>query len=127
MDPAAINAALSHDVKRPVDISADFDRWSSYARPVDFQLEAYAPICIRAPQVSNRIRAQSGLFTLHGSNLYPLDYYTVTRPLLTKILIPDAAAKSMRAELFHLGITPSFVFPDSDGVAKEVREIEEVH
>ena len=54
----------------------------------------------------------------------PLDYYTVTRPLITKILIPNDAAIRIRQELHILGITPSFVFPDLDGVAREVKENE---
>jgi hypothetical protein len=123
MNPTKINQELHIDVSAPVDVAAEYDRWHPYSRPMEFG-EAYAPICIVAPQVSPRIRAQAGLFTLHGANLEPLDYYMVTRPLIKKILIPHSAALTIRAELHSLGITPSFIFPDLDGVAREVRENE---
>lgn len=127
MNPRKINQELQIGVADPVDVAAEYDRWHPYSRPMDTnggEINTYAPICIVAPQVSHRIRAQSGLFTLHGTNLEPLDHYVATRPLISKILIPHSAALTIRAELHTLGITPSFIFPDLDGVAREVRENE---
>lgn len=127
MNPTKINSELHVGVSDPVDVAAKYDHWYPYSRPMEIkggEFDTYAPVCIVAPQVSPRIRAQAGLFTLHGANLYPLDYYTVTRPLFSKILIPHSAARSIRRELHTLGITPSFIFPDLDGVAREVRENE---
>ncbi|EPG2415757.1 TPA: FRG domain-containing protein [Stenotrophomonas maltophilia] len=126
MNPERINAELHVDVTTPVDVAQDYETWHPYTRPMSSasEMSTYAPLCILAPQISPRIRAQAGLFSLHGSNLEPLDYYTVTRPLITKILIPNDAAIRIRQELHILGITPSFVFPDLDGVAREVKENE---
>lgn len=127
MNPRQINEEFHVHIAAPVDIAANYDYWQPYSRPMSIHTEdfdTYGPICIEAPQISPRIRAQSGLFTLHGSNLYPIDYYTVTRPLLTKILISAKDAIQMRSQLYNLGITSSFIFPGLDGVAKEVRENE---
>lgn len=126
MNPEKINAALHVDVTAPVDVAENYETWHPYTRPMSIptKINTYAPLCILAPQVSPRIRAQAGLFSLHGTNLEPLDYYVVTRPLITKMLIPRDAAIRIRQELHILGVTPSFVFPDLDGVAREVKENE---
>ena len=127
MNPKRINNVMHPGISEPVDVAAEYDHWHPYLRPMQIEaseFDTYPPICIVAPQISPRIRAQAGLFTLHGTNLDPLDYYVVTRPLLSKILIPHSAALTMRDELHILGITPSFIFPDLDGVAREVRENE---
>jgi len=127
MNPRKINGQLHSRITEPVDISADYERWRAYSRPTELasdEFDTYPPICLEAPQISPRIRSQAGLFTLHGANLYPLDYYLVTRPLLTKLLVPNDAAVKIRSELYMLGVTPSFIFPDLDGVAKDVRETE---
>lgn len=84
IDPGAINNE-SLDTLDSVDISAAQDQWAHYLDPASSE-KAYAPICVTAPHVTPRIRAQSGVFTLHGSNVWPLDYYDVMRPLITKIL-----------------------------------------
>lgn len=127
MNPTKMNQTLHDGVRDPVDVAAKYDHWYPYSRPMEIksgEINTYPPICIVAPQVSQRIRAQAGLFTLHGTNLEPLDFYTVTRPLISKILIPHSAALTIRSELHTVGITPSFIFPDLDGVAREVRENE---
>ena len=65
MDPGAINEQ-AHDISDPVDVAADPERWAAYLHPTNSGLEAYSPICVLAPHVSSRIRAQSGVFTLMG-------------------------------------------------------------
>ena len=127
MNPTKMNQTLHDGVRNPVDVAAEYDHWHPYSRPMEInsgEINTYPPICIVAPQVSQRIRAQAGLFTLHGTNLEPLDFYTVTRPLISKILIPHSAALTIRDELHIVGVTPSFIFPDLDGVAREVHENE---
>jgi hypothetical protein len=127
INPIKVNEALHVGISDPVDVACDFEQWGSYCRPMESKsspISTYAPICITAPQVSPRIRAQSGLFTLHGSNIWELDYYTVLRPLITKILIPYDAAFAIQSQLHSFGITESFIFPDLDGVAREIRSEE---
>lgn len=55
---------------------ADYCYWEAYTRPTTLSSEHfddYAPLCITAPQLSPRIRAQSGLFTIHGRDVNPHD------------------------------------------------------
>jgi hypothetical protein len=127
MNPRALNKAFHTNIADPVDIAANYAHWEPYSRPMDIptqNFDTYGPVCIVAPHVSPRIRAQSGQFTLHGTNLDPIDYYNDARPLLTKVLIAFGDAVRVRSELSTVGITPSFIFPGLDGVAKEVRENE---
>jgi hypothetical protein len=121
VNPEKLNEALHPFIKSPIDVAEHYEAWQHYVRPMEGDTNTYAPICITAPQISPRIRAQSGLFTLHGSNIHAIDYYTVCRPLITKLLIPHSVALSIQAELHRFGITESFIFPDLDGVAREIR------
>ncbi|MCW8931000.1 MAG: FRG domain-containing protein [Gammaproteobacteria bacterium] len=107
----------------PIDVVENFNDWSHYIRPMESG-SAYSPICVLASHISPRIRAQSGIFTLHGSNIWPIDYYDVLRPLIHKIFIPYNIATIIKNELSVIGITRSFIFPDLDGVSLEIKEQE---
>lgn len=120
MEPARVNEIM-HDISHAVDVSEHWEKWHPYVRPtVKSDICTYSPICIVAPHVSPRIRAQSGTFTLHGGNIWALDYYTQLRSLLHKILISKQHAEHVREQLSLLGMTASYIYPDLDGVAREV-------
>ncbi|MGM3412093.1 FRG domain-containing protein [Ralstonia holmesii] len=128
MNPNKVNSEMHENIHEVVDIAHDFDRWKPYSRPTQLASEhfdTYPPLCITAPQLSPRIRAQSGLFSIHGTNIEPLDHYTVIRPLLTKILIPFESAIVIQKELRQFGISESFIYPGLDSVAKDVKADEE--
>jgi hypothetical protein len=120
MDPHAVNHKL-HDIHGVVDIASE-ERWQPYARPtVQSNLSTYAPICIVAPHNTSRIRAQSGTFTLHGHNVWAIDYYDDLRPLLHKIFVPYAHLATIQDDLVGVGFSTSSIFPDLEGVAREVK------
>lgn len=123
INPSKINKA-SIGVDYPIDISQDYESWSHYSRPMEAEASTYSPISILAPHSSPRIRAQSGTFTLHGSNIWALDFYEVLRPLISKIFIPYNEANKIRDQLSILGITRSFVFPGLDGICEEIKQLE---
>jgi hypothetical protein len=120
LEPAQVNKVV-HNISDAVDVSEYWEEWHPYARPtMKSKIDTYLPICIVAPHSSPRIRAQSGTFTLHGSNIWALDYYVALRPLLHKILISKQHAERVRGQLSLLGMTTSYIYPDLDGVAREV-------
>ncbi len=123
IDPGEINAAICN-VPDPIDISDDPDRWAHYLDPAAHMIDAYAPICVVAPHISPRIRAQSGVFTLHGANVWPIDYYSVFRPLITKIFIPYTATDKIAKSLAKVGISRSFIYPGLDSIARDVSATE---
>jgi hypothetical protein len=123
INPSKINNE-SIGLGYPIDISQGYESWNHYARPMDAKVSTYSPIAIVAPHTSPRIRAQSGTFTLHGSNIWALDDYEVLRPLIYKIFIPYNEANKIRSQLSTLGITRSFIFPDLDGISEEIKQQE---
>lgn len=124
INPHKVNRAMHADIAEVVDVSADYERWEAYTRPTELfseHFDNFSPLCITAPQLSPRIRAQSGLFTIHGRDVNPLDWFSVVRPLITKILIPHEKAPVIWQQLRHFGFTKSFIYPGLDSVAHDVR------
>lgn len=123
IDPGALNKE-ARGVSDPIDIAANPERWEGYLNLGGLGLKEYLPICVVAPHITSRIRAQSGAFTLHGSNVWPIDYYDVIRPLITKIFIPFTATRSIKRSLNMVGITHSFIYPSLDTIAHDIAEAE---
>lgn len=124
INPNEINGKL-HNIRYPIDVSAEHDKWESYTYPTHRRANnTYFPLCILAPHISPRIRCQSGTFTLHGANIWALDYYTELQPLIHKIFIPYSNAAKICQELHSIGITASFIYPDLDGLSREIKEQE---
>lgn len=71
-----------------------------------------------SPQVvSNRISAQTGLFTVHPSPFLPLNHIDNK---LSRIVIKSEAAESLRRHLSIYGIHRQSLFPDLDGLAQHI-------
>ncbi len=74
-----------------------------------------------SPKLKNkRLTAQKGVFVLFN-NEEPLEISVKDSKYLTKIEIPQEKAVSIKNELYNLGITPSFVYPDFMGLAEEIK------
>ena len=119
IDPGQL-IETTHDVRAPIDIAEASGDWDCYLAPVAADMRAYFPICVTAPHSTDRIRAQSGAFTLHGANIWALDYYTALRPMITKIILPSSVSIEVRASLARLGMTRGFIYADLDSIAKNV-------
>ncbi|OBQ67807.1 FRG domain-containing protein [Mesorhizobium erdmanii] len=122
IDPGEINALVCQ-ISDPIDIASEPERWAHYLQPTD-NPGAYFPICVVSPHISSRIRSQSGVFTLHGSNIHPLDWYDVIRPGITKVFIPYASTKNVLSGLHKVGVTKSFIYPGLDSIATDVKFVE---
>jgi hypothetical protein len=121
IDPCEINRT-AHGQPSTVDIARSEEAWRHYLDPMSHaQVSNYSPVCVTAPHISPRIRSQSGTFTLHGSNIWPLDYYSALRPLITKIFLPNTAAKRILESLENAGVNRSFIYPGLDSIAIDVR------
>lgn len=123
LDPGAINNVTCKS-SDPIDISGAADQWAHYLDPAAHTIDAYAPICVVAPHISPRIRAQSGVFTLHGANIWPIDYYTVFRPMIAKIFIPYTSTNSIMRSLEKIGMNRSFIYPGLDSIARDISAAE---
>lgn len=105
----------------------------------DLQLEGYkpgstsanmnrAPAAIYGTHNSPRIVAQRGVFTISGTDVTPLedlgDPSALTPGLLDEIRVTEAKIPSVLKELRDTGFTESMIFPDLQGLARELSALE---
>jgi hypothetical protein len=67
------------------------------------------------PHLSPRISAQDGIFTVHPVPRVPLLSENVSR-----LLIPAKHRSKFRRILYSYGVTPARLFPDLDGLTREI-------
>ncbi len=81
------------------------------------------PIAINPPNVTPRISAQRGCFTAHGwmSDGLSAIYKRSKSPRLVQLRVSDSAAEAIKSELKVAGISEATLFPDLDGLAREIR------
>jgi FRG domain-containing protein len=83
------------------------------------------PVCIFGTHNSARIVSQRGVFTVFGKKIMPMeDTYTkhsFPQDCLIKLILPKENILSLLNSLISLGTTDSVVYPDLEGLAKEVR------
>lgn len=103
-------------------ICEDVDKWDHYFNPMHKNgSDNFLPIAVQSNHIDTRIKSQSGHFTLHGKNIWPLDYYEDLRAILSKIFIPFESIPQILKDLRGIGITESFIYPGLDSLAKEVK------
>jgi hypothetical protein len=82
------------------------------------------PIALYGVHNSPRIVAQRGAFLLFGKDTAPADQQTdllAEDGLLQRVMIKGAAKRAMFLDLFNIGISDSVVYPDLDGLGREIR------
>jgi hypothetical protein len=86
------------------------------------------PIAIYPRRTDRRMTAQHSTFTLHGNIPTALEHMHELRQLLDKYLvrvlidISDGGIDRFKRDLTTLGIRNSSVFPDLEGIAKDICE-----
>jgi hypothetical protein len=97
---------------------------------VDYLPEAYSakplprlPATLRPPHIDQRIAVQLSAFTIHGSN--PDGLLKVAErdrhARLVRLRIPKGKAKTIWGELDLCGVSETTVFPDLEGLARELK------
>lgn len=79
------------------------------------------PVAIDPPHIGHRVGAQRSHFTIHGTDrkgLIRLANQKQSR--IAKIVIPKAAVPEMRVDLFTCGISDTTLFPDLEGLSREL-------
>jgi hypothetical protein len=99
-------------------------RWDA-VRASLMDLEKSKPLlsmAVRPPWVSLRMFAQRSLFTLHGSRNIPIEAYPFVRKNspLCRIVIPYEQQGDVMVGLRACGTTETTIFPDLDGLAREL-------
>ena len=96
-----------------------------YDTPQIEKLDQISTMCVHVPtHVSPRIAAQRGCFTVHPlpggkGSFTPLE--EVGDLWLHKVIIPNAQRPKIKAELDAIGINYASLFPDLDGLARQIK------
>jgi hypothetical protein len=114
--------------KKPSDM--DEDDWDRLYLPTDKE-DAKEPL-LRTPEtpmlwdsshVTRRFAAQRSRFMIFGTDPLWLQNMEKKRgALLVSITIPQASVSRIRQELRDAGITESVIYPDLDGLGRELRQ-----
>lgn len=83
--------------------------------PADFPSDV---IAMYPPKSNERLLVQGGMFTFH-KKLEPLE--NIFPDLLLKIEIDKTQVASVKRHLYFNGVKESHLFPDLDGLAREIR------
>lgn len=83
------------------------------------------PVALYGAHNSPRIVAQRGVFIIFGQNMMPMEklyvYKKYPKNCLIKVILDRKTLPNMRKAILSHGITESVVFPDLEGLAKEIR------
>jgi len=103
-------------------IKTDFIDPNEITKPFEHQLVGlFSP-----PHVSQRIRAQGGVFTIQPDPWQPLN--ALLRPgAVLKYRIPYEARETIRTELRLFGVHHASIFPDLDGLSAYLQQILSEH
>ena len=82
------------------------------------------PLVLEFPQITRRVAAQRSRFMVFGSSASWLRKWT-TRADATvwRIAIPKSSVATMKIQLRDAGITESVIFPDLDGLGRELDQL----
>lgn len=87
------------------------------------------PVAMYGGKYDKRMCRQSGNFTVHGTMVWPLDYYEVSDEFLLKIEISEKLSEEIRTYLLAFGINDKSIYVSKDikdEMAKEARKINEI-
>jgi hypothetical protein len=87
------------------------------------------PVAIYPPQKNNRMRSQTGWFTMFGQDTRPLEAQFDPQEypgLIRKVEIPHEAIPAAREFLTDAGINEASIYPDLDGFAAYLRSLYQI-
>ena len=128
--PASMNAAAKSGPGRKVPMSSapvfrDYAISDLDANPIIRTVSAAEPLAVRPSRSTPRIVAQKGMFTIHGRDRMSLNNYSFGRQGETEwldgIIIPAESRKHVKKDLLLAGVSYSSLFPDLDGLCREIQ------
>jgi len=120
LNPHGLNLAYSHTEE---DTLAPGDNLHLFAPAfLDGSAETNSVLALRPIEDNPRVISQNSVFTIH-SDRRPLNKTKELNKLLIRFRIPGAAKKTLRNDLYKLGIKESSLFPDLDHLASELKTL----
>jgi len=128
LDPWALNRLTIGQATIPASSSRMFDTYALNLEKSPYQrhISANLPVAIRPLQNNPRMIAQKGTFTIFGRRRRPLDEFALAssrrgrRRFLEPILISGNHRKGLLCQVILSGITESVLFPELDGLSREL-------
>lgn len=125
LDPEAWNGHALRHISFSGILGAGDDALNGYQPASDVRRLNKNPVALHAMHNSQRIVAQRGTFTIFGSNTAPMerifDEDGFPADSLEKVVLLQASLAGIFSSLLKVGITDSVVFPDVEGLAKELK------
>jgi hypothetical protein len=82
------------------------------------------PLVLDMPHISRRVAAQRSQFIIFGTDPFWLsENLKKSRIPIAEIIVDGHARDKIRLELRDTGITESVIFPDLDGLGREMRQL----
>ena len=110
---------FTHPDKNVINIGSESINAAWEARPSRIKL----PVAIRPTNVHTRMTAQKSCFTVHGEAKESLCVLLEGKDILKKYIIDDKNSEKMLDELRQSGISERTLFPDHDGLAKDLTRL----
>jgi hypothetical protein len=127
LDPIAWNrAVLDHISYTDGVLVASDERRNAHKPGVKENVFSKKPVAMYGSYNSPRIVAQRGTFMVFGSDVSPMESVkagtaSITDEVLCKLVIPGGKVHAFLKSLTSIGYTDSVIFPDLDGLAREIR------
>ena len=122
LDPVNWNrSALSHINFQGGIVSGGHQNAQPYAPVSDLYIMPTEPIAIYGTYNSPRIVAQKGVFTIFGQSTEPMEEKLYAQGALVRLIVAKDNIYQVIAELNSIGITDSSIFPDLEGLGRELK------
>jgi hypothetical protein len=128
LDPVAWNHhALRHQSFDGGTLTPGDEPLKSYKPPAEFENMNGTPVGLYGAHNSARIVAQQGVFVIFGKNTIPLEKHYLSDRFpatsLVKLVIERRFISTIRSSLLRHGVTEAAVFPDLEGLAREIKRL----
>lgn len=126
LDPVAwTNHALREQSYTGGVLAPGDDALNRYKPGVKFDDMHMHPVALYGAYNSARIVAQRGVFTIFGQSTASMEKIYgkggFPRGSLVRVILPKDCLPSMRESILRYGVTESVVFPDLEGLAREMK------
>jgi hypothetical protein len=89
----------------------------------DFPIPS-VPFVLNFPQITRRVAAQRSRFVIFGTDCEFLAHeFTRQEPSIKRIAVDGSRRHAIRRELRDSGVTESVIYPDLDGLGREMKQL----
>jgi hypothetical protein len=125
LDPSWLNTQTLGDEEETYLSGVMLPEWKEtdpwFPTPFEETLHAEKPLALDPPHVARRVSVQRSHFTVHGTDRSGLDRLTNRKDSrLLKIIVGKAGIIDMLDDLRALGVVETTVFPDLEGLSREL-------